>query len=335
MKWLEGTDEETRQKKIKLAFSVVISGLIGFILAKSLLERNLLLGLFGIACIVLMFIFLFYEEESTSSDDEPGEKLFLDKKIREGDIEGALKGITEKSFFLHSLSVKTIKDVNKMLMLQKRDTTYLIYIGITLHIIGGIGMLFGWMFLWDIITRFWSGLGRISYNVFNEPIYFLGVPIVFPFSGTIGLLFGSWLLYIGWSLLPRLGIKLDELTDIHYLKNHEGLIIGRFWGKGVFLTGSRMVDDVMMITCTPSEKLNGNEVRLRRLWKNLRCWWPFYIDVEQIHVDKYIVIAPNDGIEPKENFANHDNQLKSELIDSGYFITSGPTIYKVFLSGFS
>jgi len=259
----------------------------------------------------------------------------VSEMIREGDIKAGLEKVGESFSFLKGMSIKTTEDVTKLLKYTKRDSTYLLYFIVILHVVGWIGSLFGWMFIWGRLVIFWVGTGRITYGILNGPIYFFGIPIVFPFHGTFGLLIGSWLLYIAWSCLPMLVRRWDKCSGIHYIKGHEGRIIGRFHRNPYSMTGLRMIsDDISLIICFPAECLNSNEDRLKRLWKTFRGIWPFYLDLDQLRIDKYIIVAHRDTIEEKDDYTNDDNHLKDQLVDSGHYFINGPTVYKVFLSGF-
>jgi hypothetical protein len=232
---------------------------------------------------------------------------------------------------LEGCKVMTTAEVEELSRKQKKDTERLIIFLIMVNIIGYIAKeFFNWTVIWDILTRIYIGSLVIADRSLNDWIIRLpyGVPLVFPFSGTFGLIVGTWCISLMWSALRIINEKLGGFAGFYYILNDRMEPIGKFFAAGATLTGTHMVDDTIMCNVsTPSDSIN--EPRFFSVWKMFRSWFPFYLG-NQIRVDKIVIFATRDMFFPMENYAQQHNQVLGELFDTGFFFVSGPTIYKIY-----
>jgi len=227
--------------------------------------------------------------------------------------------------------VKTQDEVEEMSKKQKRDTEILIYFLVAVHIVGYVAaFVFAWYVIWGMVTGFWGRLAIIINKVLNGYIVTApyGVPVVFPFTGTCGLFIGTWLISLVWSSMRIISEKLGGFAGFYYIMDDNMNVRGRFFAAGQTLTGTHMVSDTVMCNVsTPAESIN--EPRFIAVWKMFKSWFPFYLG-NQVRVDKIVIFSTKDMFFPTENYANQHNQILGELYDTGYYYTSGPTIYKIY-----
>jgi hypothetical protein len=232
---------------------------------------------------------------------------------------------------LKHCKVMNTPEVEELSKKQKKDTERLIIFLICLNIIGYISKeFFNWTVLWDILVRIYVGSLNFADKALNDWIIWLPyrVPLVFPFSGTLGLFFGTWLLSLFWSAGRIINEKLGGIAGFYYILNDRMEPVGKFFAAGATMTGTHMIDDTIMCNIsTPSDSIN--EPRFFAVWKMFRSWFPFYLG-NQIRVDKIVIFATRDMFFPVENYAQQHNQVLGELYETGYYFVSGPTIYKIY-----
>lgn len=232
---------------------------------------------------------------------------------------------------LKHCKVMNTAQVEEMSRKQKKDTERLIIFLICVNIIAYIAKeFFNWAVLWNILVRMYVGSLNFADKALNEWTIWLPyhVPLVFPFAGTLGLFFGTWLLSLFWSAGRIINEKLGGIAGFYYILNDRMEPIGKFFAAGATMTGTHMIDDTIMCNIsTPSDSIN--EPRFLSVWRMFRSWFPFYLG-NQIRVDKIVIFATRDMFFPVENYAQQHNQILGELFETGFFFVSGPTIYKIY-----